>query len=280
MILNLLSIRNKSMTVGLLLLFLLVFIAIFSPILSPYNPVKTNLYNNILSPSWRHLFGTDNLGRDVLSRIMYGTRIDFLAGLFIVGITLVVGIVIGIVAGYWGGILDKIIVGIMDTFLSLPELILALVFVGSIGPGMFSAVLALSLVGWVRYARIVRSSVLSLREKEFVEVAKASGASDFYIIIRHILPNVIAPISTLATLHFGHAILSIAALGYLGLGAQPPMPEWGTMLNEGRVFLREAWWLSIFPGLAIMITVLSCNLISDGVRDLLDPRLRRKVVSL
>ena len=280
MILYLPFLKQKSMAAGLLLLLLLVFMAIFSPLLSPYDPVKVDLHNNILPPSWEHPFGTDNLGRDVFSRVMYGTRMDILAGLFIVGMSVVTGLLVGIVAGYRGGILDKILVGAMDTFLALPDIILALVIVGAIGPGMFNAVLALSLLGWIRYARIARSSTLSLKEKEFIETTKVSGAGDFYVIMRHILPNVIAPISTLATLHFGHAILSLAGLGFLGLGAQPPVPEWGTMLNEGRVFLREAWWLSIFPGLAIMVTVLSCNLLSDGLRDLLDPRLRRRVVAL
>ena len=280
MILHLPFLRQKSMATGLLLLLLLVFISIFFPLLSPYEPVKVDLHNNILPPSWEHPFGTDNLGRDVFSRVMYGTRMDILAGLFIVGMSVVTGLMVGIVAGYRGGILDKILVGAMDTFLALPDIILALVIVGAMGPGMFNAVLALSLLGWVRYARIARSSTLSLKEKEFIETTKASGAGDFYVIVRHILPNVIAPISTLATLHFGHAILSLAGLGFLGLGAQPPVPEWGTMLNEGRVFLRVAWWLSIFPGLAIMVTVLSCNLLSDGLRDLLDPRLRRRAVAL
>ncbi|MCL6478461.1 MAG: ABC transporter permease [Peptococcaceae bacterium] len=280
MILYLPFLKQKSMAAGLLLLLILVFTAVFSPLLSPYDPVKVDLHNNILPPSREHPFGTDNLGRDVFSRVMYGTRMDILAGLFIVGVSVVTGLLVGIVAGYRGGILDKILVGAIDTFLALPDIILALVIVGAMGPGMFNTVLALSLLGWVRYARIARSSTLSLKEKEFIETTKASGAGDFYVIIRHVLPNVIAPISTLATLHFGHAILSLAGLGFLGLGAQPPVPEWGTMLNEGRVFLREAWWLSIFPGLAIMVTVLSCNLLSDGLRDLLDPRLRRRVVAL
>ncbi|NHM26590.1 ABC transporter permease [Desulfofundulus sp. TPOSR] len=272
--------KQKSMAAGLLLLLILVFMAIFSPLLSPYDPVKVDLHNNILPPSREHPFGTDNLGRDVFSRVMYGTRMDILAGLFIVGVSVVTGLLVGIVAGYRGGILDKILVGAMDTFLALPDIILALVIVGAMGPGIFNTVLALSLLGWVRYARIARSSTLSLKEKEFIETTKASGAGDLYVIMRHVLPNVIAPISTLATLHFGHAILSLAGLGFLGLGAQPPVPEWGAMLNEGRVFLREAWWLSIFPGLAIMVTVLSCNLLSDGLRDFLDPRLRRRVVAL
>lgn len=280
MILFLPFLKQKSIATGLLLLLILVFTAIFSPLLSPYDPVEMDLPNNILSPSWEHPFGTDNLGRDVFSRVIYGTRMDILAGLFIVGMSVVAGLLVGIVAGYRGGILDKILVGAMDTFLALPDIVLALVIVGAMGPGMFNAVLALSLLGWVRYARIARSSTLSVKEKEFIETTKASGVGDFYLIMRHILPNVIAPILTLTTLHFGHAILSLAGLGFLGLGAQPPIPEWGTMLNEGRVFLREAWWLSIFPGLAIMVTVLACNLLSDGLRDLLDPRLRRKVAAL
>jgi len=270
--------KQKSVAIGSVVILGLTFLAIFAPYLTPYNPIEVDLCNNILSPSWEHPFGTDNLGRDVFTRVIHATRIDILASLFIVGISVIIGLFIGIFAGYYGGIIDKVLVSTMDTFLALPEIILALVLVGALGPGIFNAALALSLFGWVRYARVSRGLTLSIKEKEFIEATKAVGVSDFYLIARHIAPNTVAPISTLATLHLGHAILSLAALGFLGLGAQPPMPEWGTMLNEGRVFLRVGWWLSVFPGLMIMITVLAFNLLGDGLRDALDPRLRQVTI--
>ncbi len=271
--------KQAPMTIGLLLIFGLVFVAVFAPLLSPYNPIEVDLHHNVVAPYWRHPFGTDNLGRDVLSRVIYGTRIDLAASIFIVGISVIVGVSLGTFVGYYGGVLDKILVGTMDAFLAFPDIILALVIIGAIGPGMFNTVLALSFSGWIRYARVSRGLTLSIKEKDFIEMTKAAGVGDFYLITHHILPNVIAPISTLATLHIGHAILSIAGLGFLGLGAQPPMPEWGAMLYEGRVFLREGWWLSTFPGLAIMVTVLAFNLLSDGLRDFLDPRLKRVIVT-
>lgn len=270
--------KQKSVVIGSSLILGLIFLAIFAPHLTPYDPVEVDLRNNIVSPSWEHLFGTDNLGRDVLTRVIYATRIDILASLFIVGISVTIGLFIGIFAGYYGGKIDKMLVGMMDTFLALPDIILALVLVVAIGPGIFNAALALSLFGWVRYARVSRSLTLSIKEKEFIEATKAVGVGDFYLIARHIVPNTIAPISTLAALHLGHAILSLAALGFLGLGAQPPMPEWGAMLNEGRVFLRVGWWLSVFPGLMIMITVLAFNFLGDGLRDALDPRMKEVMV--
>jgi peptide/nickel transport system permease protein len=272
--------RRKSMATGLILVALMVTAAVFAPFFSPFDPIGADLHNNILPPSLEHPFGTDNMGRDVFSRVMHGARVDLLAGLFIVSVSVVIGVTLGILAGYRGGVIDKMLVGAMDTFLALPEIILALVIISAIGPGTLNAGLSLSLLGWVKFARIARSSTLSVREKEFIETARAAGAGSLHIISRHVLPNVIATISTLATLQFGHAILSLAALGFLGLGAQPPAPEWGAMLNEGRVFIRQAWWLSVFPGLFIVITVLACNLLSDGLRDILDPRLRRRVVSL
>lgn len=272
--------KRKPMATGFILAAAIVTVSILAPLLSPYDPVGANLHNNIVPPSPEHPFGTDNMGRDVFSRVLHGIRIDLLAGLFIVSISVVIGVTLGILAGYRGGVIDKILVGVMDTFLALPEIILALVIIGAAGPGIFNTLLALSLLGWVKFARIARSSTLSIKEKEFIETARSAGAGSLYIIGRHVLPNVMPNISTLATLQFGHAILSLAALGFLGLGAQPPAPELGAMLNEGRVFIRQAWWLSVFPGLFIVVTVLAFNLLSDGLRDILDPRLRMKVVSL
>jgi len=270
--------KQKSAVIGSSLILGLTCLAIFAPYLTPYDPVEVDLYNNLLPPSWEHPFGTDNLGRDVLTRVIYATKTDILASLFIVGISMTIGLFIGIFAGYYGGIIDKVLVGMMDTFLALPEIILALVLVGALGPGIFNAALALSLFGWVKYARVSRGLTLSIKEKEFIEATKAVGFGDFYLIAHHIVQNTVAPITTLAALHLGHAILSLAALGFLGLGAQPPMPEWGAMLNEGRVFLRVGWWLSVFPGLMIMISVLAFNSLGDGLRDALDPRLRHLMI--
>uniref|UniRef100_A0A7J3TFZ6 ABC transporter permease n=2 Tax=cellular organisms TaxID=131567 RepID=A0A7J3TFZ6_9EURY len=270
--------KQKTLVIGLIMIFGLIFMAIFAPYITPYDPVEVNLRNNLLPPSWEHPFGTDNLGRDVFTRVIYATRIDLLAGFLVVGISMTIGLLIGIIAGYYSGKMDKILVGMIDTFLALPDIILALVIVSSLGPGIYNAIVSLSLFGWVKYARVSRSLTLSVKEKEFIEAIKAIGASDFYIITRHIVPNIIAPILTLAALHIGHAILSLAALGFLGLGVQPPMPEWGAMLNEGRAFLRVGWWLSVFPGLMIMTTVLAFNLLSDGLRDIFDPRVREEVI--
>ena len=264
---------KHNSTVGLAILLFLIAMVILSPLTS--DPTKINLQNNLQPPSLKHVFGTDNLGRDVFARVIHAAKVDLTISLIIVGLSAIIGVAIGLVSGYYGGIIDKITVCLIDVFLALPELILALVIVGALGPGLFNSALALVALGWVRYARIVRGSVMSIKERQFIEVSKAMGIDDFNLIVKHILPNVVSPAITLAMLHLGHAVLSLASLGFLGLGAQPPTPEWGTMLNEGRVYLREAWWMSVFPGLAIMLAVLSFTLLGDGLRDVLDPKSRR-----
>jgi len=264
--------NNKLALFGMIILFLLVFIAIFAPFIAPHDPVDQELKKRLSPPSSEYPLGTDHLGRCILSRLLYGARISLPIAMMVVGITFAIGVTTGAISGYLGGIADEIIMRIVDVFLTFPGLILALGIIAALGPGLFNAMIALVIVGWAGYTRIVRGSVLSVKEKEFVEGARGLGASDSYILVRHILPNVIAPVIPMAMLGMGYVILAVAGLSFLGLGAQPPTPEWGAMLNDGRVFMRSAPQLMIFPGLAIMITVLAFNFLGDGLRDVLDPR--------
>ena len=272
--------NNKLALFGVIIIFLLIFIAIFAPFIAPHDPVDQELKKRLSSPSSEYPLGTDHLGRCILSRLIYGARISLPIAMTVIGITFAIGVTIGAISGYLGGVTDEIIMRIVDVLLTFPGLILALAIIAALGPGIFNAMIALVVVGWAGYTRIVRGSVLSVKEKEFVEGIRALGASDFYILVRHILPNVIAPVIPLAMLGIGYVILAVAGLSFLGLGAQPPTPEWGAMLNDGRAFMRSTPHLMIFPGLAIMITVLAFNLLGDGLRDALDPRarLREKVI--
>ncbi len=264
--------KNKASVIGLIIILVLVITAVLADYISPYDTDKVALKEKLKPPSWQHPMGTDQLGRDVLSRIIYGTRTTFELSLLVVLFTSTFGVSIGIVAGYYRGIVDEILMRLIDVLLAFPSIILALVIIGAIGPGVFNTVLAISLVGWLFYARVARASTLSIREKEYVEGARAMGCSDAYICFFYVLPNCLPPIIVLMTLSLGSVILSIASLGYLGLGAQPPTPEWGTMLNDGKEYLRDCPWLSVFPGLMIMISVLAFNFIGDGLRDAIDPR--------
>ncbi|MCL0046986.1 ABC transporter permease, partial [Thermodesulfovibrionales bacterium] len=239
-----------------------------------HDPIEQNLEHRLLSPNTEYLLGTDNLGRCILSRLIHGTSVSLQIGIMVVGIAAFVGVTLGLVAGYRGGLIDELIMRIVDILLAFPGIILALVIAGILGPSLFNVMLALAVVGWTSYARVVRGAVLSVKEKEFVEAAQALGAGEARIMFRHILPNVMAPVIVMATLGMAHVILAAAALGFLGLGAQPPTPEWGSMLNDGRAFMRTAPHLTIFPGLAIMVTVLAFNFLGDGLRDALDPRLK------
>ena len=264
--------RNKAAFLGLIIIGIFIFTAITADIISPYDPGKITLGDKLQPPSSKHLLGTDQLGRDQLSRMIYGTRTTFELSIIIVTVTASFGVLTGIVSGYYGGMFDEIMMRIIDVLLAFPSIILALVIIGALGPGILNTVIAISLVGWLYYARVARASTLSIKEKEYIEGARAMGCSEFYICTRYILPNCLPPIIVLITLNMGGVILTIASLGFLGLGAQPPTPEWGTMLNEGREFLRDCPWLSLVPGFLIMISVLAFNFIGDGLRDLLDPR--------
>ena len=270
--------KDKLAMIGTIIIFFLAVVAILAPHITPYDAIELDLENRLSSPDGHHLMGTDVLGRDVLSRVIYGARISLSMATVVVVIVMLLGIAMGTTAGYFGGIIDGIIMRVVDVLLAFPNIILALVIAGILGPSLTNVMIALGAIWWVSYARIIRGSVLSVKEKEFVEAARAMGCSDAYIAIRHILPNVLSPVIVLATLDMGHIILSIAALSFLGLGAQPPIPEWGTMLNEGRSFMETAPHLMIFPGLMIMITVLAFNFLGDGLRDALDPRMKEVMV--
>lgn len=267
--------RSPLTMVGFILTLPIFCVAIFAPWLAPHDPLATDISHKLEPPSPSHLFGTDHLGRDIFSRVVYGSRISLQAGVTIVGIAMVVGILLGSIAGYFGGWIDEAITRVTDIFLSLPSLILALVVAAALGPSLTNTVIALSAVWWPWYTRLVRGQILSIKENPYVEAARAAGATNLRIIFSHVLPNCISPIVVLATLDMGFAILTAAGLSFIGLGAQPPIPEWGAMLSEARNYIRESWWFPVFPGLAVSITVLAFNLVGDGFRDILDPKFRR-----
>jgi peptide/nickel transport system permease protein len=270
------KIRKTPLTIiGLIFITLVATVAAFAPWIATQDPLKTDIAHKLEPPSGCHPFGTDQLGRDIFSRVVYGTRISLQAGITIVGIAAVIGTLLGAIAGYVGGWIDEVIMRITDVLLSVPGLVLALAVVAALGPGLTNVVIALSAVWWPWYTRLARGQVLSVKENLYIEAARAVNASNFRIVFRHILPNCISPIVVLATLDLGMAILTAAGLSFIGLGAQPPTPEWGAMLSDARNYLRESWWYPMFPGLAISITVLAFNLVGDGFRDVLDPRFRR-----
>ena len=267
--------HNPLAAIGVVLVILFLILAFFAPWIAPDDPAAISLPTRLDPPSHSHWFGTDELGRDILSRIVYGARISMLVGGCVVLISLGLGLIIGAAAGYYGGRIDRFVnIVLMNAFLSFPGILLAIAFVAFRGPGIFNLVLALSLGGWVGYARLVRGQVLAAREREFVEAARALGASDLRIIVRHILPNIIQPVIVQAAIGMAGAILAEATMSFLGLGVPPPTASWGTMLNDGRAHLFDAPHLVIFPALAVMLAVLSFNFIGDALRDYLDPRSR------
>ncbi|KZX50096.1 nickel transporter permease [Haloarcula sp. K1] len=249
----------------------LLVLAALGPVVSPYDPVEQDLSNRLESPSLSHPFGTDQLGRDVLTRLLHGARFSLGIAVAVTTVRLIMGTAVGLLAGYAGGWIDETLMRLVDTLLAFPGIVLALVIAGILGPSLVNVMLALAVVGWASYARLVRSSVLSLREREFVSAARLLGRSRTHIATRHLLPHAVAPVVVLATLDIGSVILGTAGLSFLGLGAQPPTPEWGTMLASGRSYLRQAWWLVNAPGLCIMLTVLGFNLLGDSLRDMLSP---------
>lgn len=266
--------RNKAALVGLGIVAVLILAAIFAPFLAPYNPYIVSLGDRLQPPGGAHVLGTDELGRDILSRLIYGARIALYVGIVTVALSGVIGISAGLVAGYLGGYWDAVIMRLVDVFLAFPVIILAIAIVAVRGPGLTNVLLALALVYWTSYARVARGTVLLLREEEYTWAARALGASPVRIMLRHLLPNAVAPMVVLASLGMGNAILAEAALSFLGLGIQPPEASWGSMLNFGMGYLREASFLSTFPGAAIFVAVLGFNLLGDGLRDALDPRMR------
>ena len=253
----------------------LILVAIFAPLLSPYSPTKTSLRERLSPPSASHFFGTDDAGRDILSRVVFGSRITLRICIVVVGLTLGIGTLLGVLSGYIGGWVDELIMRLNDVFLAFPALILAMAIAAALGPSLQNAIIAMVVIWWPRYARVARGQVLSIREIDYVTSARALGSSPFRIMLYHILPNCISPIIVQATLDLGEVVLTAATLSFIGFGAQPPVPEWGAMISVGRNFLRDYWWYPTFPGLAILFTVMGFNLLGDAVRDVLDPRLRR-----
>src|SRR5690625_513808 len=264
--------RNRMAIVGLILIAVLILVAVFAPAIADVPPDRQNLRNRLQPPSAEHWFGTDEYGRSVFSRVVYGARVSLLTGTIPVLVAGVIGTLLGLFAGYYRGWLDSVLMRIMDVLLAFPSILLALAIVGALGPGLTNAVIAVAIVSIPEYARIVRSVVLGAREEEFVQAASAVGVRTPGKMSLHILPTVIGPLSVQASLGVGFATLSLAGLSFLGLGIQPPAADWGEMLNRGRNFLPDSDWLLIFPGLAISVTVLAFNLLGDGIRDALDPR--------
>lgn len=266
--------RSRNIVVGAFLLLLIALCAILAPVLTDYDPLKVTPSDRLKPPDALHLFGTDDFGRDVFTRVLYGAQLSLVVGLVSVAIASVVGSALGLTAGYYGHWADTLIMRLIDVLLAFPNILLALVIVAILGRTLPNVMLAVGISSIPIYARVVRGSTLSVREIDFILAARAIGCPSGRIILRHILPNVIAPIIVVTTTGIAGAIISGAALSFLGLGAQPPTPEWGLMLSEGRDYLRAASWVTTYPGLAIMVTVMAINILGDGLRDVLDPRLR------
>lgn len=266
--------KNKLAVLGLIVLIALILMAIFADYVAPFSYREQNLLNRFATPNTTHWFGTDNFGRDIFSRVVYGARVSLRVGLISVGIALFVGGTIGAIAGYKGGLADTLFMRFMDIMLAIPGMLLAIAIVSSLGGGLTNVMIAVGIGSIPQYARIVRASVISLKDQQFVEAARAVGSKNSTIIFKHLLPNTLAPVIVQSTLGVASAILAAAALGFLGLGLEPPRPEWGAMLNDGRHYLRDYPHMTTFPGLAIMVTILSLNLLGDGLRDALDPKLK------
>ena len=266
--------RSPNLIVGVVVLVVVVGAALFARFLAPYNPIDQSFADQLRPPSAAHLFGTDEFGRDIFSRVVYGARIALTVGVISDGIALTVGVVFGVLAGYFGGWLDSGVMRTVDVMLAFPYLLLAMIVVAILGPNLNNAMIAIGIVYTPQFARLVRSAVLAIRGQEFVEAAEALGAGSIRVLARHVVPNVLSPIIVMGTLTVGFTIVETAGLSFLGLGASPPTPEWGSMLATGRSYMLTAPWIATFPGLAILVTVIGFNLVGDGLRDLLDPRLR------
>lgn len=267
---------NRFAAAGALIVIALFFISFLAPYLTPYSPDDLDAYHVLLPPTSAHWMGTDELGRDVLTRIIFGARISLKVGFVAVGISAVVGTVAGLLAGYFGSWVDQLLMRLVDIMLCFPTFFLILAVIAMLEPSIWYIMIVIGLTGWMGVARLVRAEVLSLREREFILAARGIGASNVRIIFRHILPNALSPVLVTATLGVAGAILTESALSFLGIGVQPPTPSWGNMLTAGKDYLEFAWWLSLFPGLAILVTVIAYNLVGEGLRDALDPRLSRQ----
>lgn len=266
--------KNKTSLIGFSIILLIVITAILAPLIATHSPTAQSITDRYLAPSSAHYLGTDELGRDIFSRLIYGTRISIQIAVISVGISLIIGVALGGIAGYFGRWIDQVIMRMIDMLMAFPSILLAIALVAVLGPGLRNAMIAVGIVGIPQFARIVRSTVMSVKETEYIEAARVIGAKHGRILFQHILPNSLAPIIVQASLGMGTAILDAAGLSFLGLGAQPPSPEWGAMLSDGRAALQTAPWVVAFPGLAIFLFVLGFNLFGDGLRDALDPRLK------
>jgi peptide/nickel transport system permease protein len=268
--------QHRLALLGLILLVIFTLCAIFAPLLAPHDPAQLNLTARLIPPSSTHLFGTDELGRDILSRILFGARVSLTVAVAVVAISLTFGTVLGMISGFYGGFSDTVInIYLTNAFLSLPGILLAVAFVAFLGPSLINLILALALAGWVNYARLVRAQVMAVKEREYVQAARSLGATDLHLMFRHILPNIIQPLLVQAAIGMAGAILAEATLSFLGLGVQPPTATWGAMLNDARSHLFDSPYLVFFPAAALALCVLAFNLIGDGLRDLLDPRSHR-----
>jgi len=267
--------KNPSAVAGFVIIATMVLIAVTAPYIAPYDPIKISLRERLSSPSIVHIFGTDEMGRDILSRVMHGARISLRIGVLVIAIAGGLGAVIGAVAGYLGKHADNIIMRVMDVILSFPPLVLAMALAAALGPNLNNAILAVAFVMIPKFARMVRGEALAVKEKQFIDAARASGAGSMWIILHHIIPNCFSSVIILSTLLLGETILIAASLSFIGLGAQPPTPEWGAMISVGRKFLMDQWWYPTFPGLFILVTVIGFNILGDALRDILDPRIRR-----
>ncbi|HPD56193.1 MAG TPA: ABC transporter permease [Smithellaceae bacterium] len=267
--------KNKLMVAGAGIVLLLFIVSILAPWLAPYDPGEINLQNVLAPPSWQHLFGTDQLGRDVLSRMIWGAQISLKVGFVATGIAIIIGTILGAIAGFYGGWVDAAIMRFVDIMLCFPTFFLILAVIAFLEPSIWNIMIVIGLTGWMGVTRLVRADFISLKERDFVQAARVIGASDARIIFLHILPNAFASILVAATLGIAGAILTESALSFLGIGVQPPTPSWGNILTAGKDNIDIAWWLSLYPGLAILITVVGYNLLGEGIRDALDPRLKK-----
>lgn len=268
--------KNRLAVIGLAVVAFIVLLAILAPAIAPHDPLLHNYDELLLSPSFEHLMGTDDLGRDIFSRVIYGTRYALLIGVAVVVLELLVGATLGFIAGYFGGALETVIMRGVDTVLAIPTLILAIAIAGAFGGGLWVMIIAIAVAGWGEFTRLVRAQVLLLKELTYIEAGHAIGTGRARIIFNHIVPNSMGPVLVYTTLYMPTAILWSAALSFLGLGAQPPTPEWGAIIADGRAFISYAWWIATFPGLAIMATTLGFNFVGDGLRDALDPKFERR----
>ncbi len=276
--------KARLAAIGVLILLCIVCVAVAAPVFAPANPNLVTLVDRLKPPVWEsggtpaHLLGTDSLGRDTLSRLIYGSRISVLVGFTAVALAGTLGVLLGVIAGYWPGRIDDVLMRIADIQLAFPFILLAISVLAVVGPGLLNIIVVLGVTGWVAYARVARGQTISLREREFVEAARSVGAQDWRIITRHILPNIMAPIIVIASFDVAAVIIAEASLSFLGLGVPPAIPTWGSMLADGREYLTEAWWMATLPGLAIMLMVLGINVVGDWLRDYLDPRLKTETM--